>query len=305
MASKLNLKSLRLDDFKEAPYNPRTITKDALNRLDKSIEFHGDLSAVTLNATTGLIVSGHQRLKTARGKKTKIVTSPVTDSHGTVAVGYIEVYTDKGVVKIPLRVVEWDKRTEKLANIAANAHGGEFDNQKLGKLLAELDTGKFDIETTGFTSHEVKNLVRKADKDPGGKYVRTLASPVYKVRGKKPSFKQMYDTTRADAARERIKATGLDVPTKKFLLEAAGRLAEFNFANIAEFYAHSEKPVQELMEDLALVIVDADRAIELGYLTLTKEISGLVKGARAKIDKENEAKKKAQESKTAVKKVKK
>lgn len=292
MSRKLNPTKLTVKDFKEAPYNPRSITQDALKRLGKSIDFHGDLSTVVLNATTGLIVAGHQRLKTIRGRKTKVVTKPAKDNHGTVAVGHIEVSTDKGTINIPLRVVEWDKRTEKLANIAANSHGGAFDNQKLGKLLAELDTGTFDIESTGFTSHEVKNLVRKADKDPGDKYVRTLASPIYTIRGTKPSFKNMYDTTRSDAAREKIRASGADANTKKFLLEAAARLTEFNYANIAEFYAHADKKTQELMEDLALVIVDADRAIELGYLTMTKEIAGLVKGAREKIAVEADAKKK-------------
>lgn len=294
--------ALTTKDFKPAAYNPRKITGQQLQALDKSISSFGDLSCVVINRRTkNTLVAGHQRMKTTANKKTKIVTEKFVDSFGTVEMGYILVVDGDKKFKIPLRIVDWDIRTEKLANIAANNHGGEFDNQKLGKLLAELDNGKFDIETTGFTSHEVKNLVRKADKDPGDKYVRTLASPIYKIRGNKPSFKQMYDTTRTNAAREKIKATSMDVDTKRFLLEAAGRLTEFNYAYIAEFYAHADKKTQELMEDLALVIVDADRAIELGYLTLTKEIAGLVKSATKEIAKEKEKSGKVAKKKKKVK----
>ena len=274
---KIDIKKLKVKDFKEASYNPRSITKDALKKLEKSIEHHGDLSTVTINEATGVVIAGHQRLKTIRDKKSRIETQPHTDKHGTVAVGHILVESESGELRIPLRIVNWDKRTEKLANIAANAHGGEFDNQKLGKLLAELDKEQFDIELSGFTQHEVKTLVRKADENPEDKYVRTLASPIYKVRGKKPSFSKMFDVTRATEVREKIEAANLDKATKEFLMEASTRLVKFNFANIAEFYAHADKKVQRLMEEMALVIVDADRAIELGYLTMTKEIAGLVK----------------------------
>lgn len=304
---------MKIKDFKKAKYNPRKITTEEFKALDKSITEFGDLSGVVLNKKTNTIIGGHQRVSTFAGKKTKITTTPTKDSHGTVAVGHIAVVTDNGIIQVPLRVVEWDLRKEKLANIAANNHGGAFDNQKLGKLLAELNTGKFDIESTGFTLHEVNNLVRKADNDPSDKYVRTLASPIYKIRGNKPTFKQMHDTTKADEARARIKDSGLDNATRRFLTEAAGRLVEFNFGNIAEFYAHADKKTQTLMEELALVIVDADRAIELGYLTLTKEIAGLVKGAKVEVEKEKVKKQKAsaasklkkESSKKAKKKVKK
>lgn len=295
---------LKLYDFKPAKYNPRKITSVALKALNRSIEEFGDLSGVVINDRTKTIVAGHQRLTTLKDKKTKVVTKPFKDEFGTVAMGHIAVKTDDGTFNVPLRVVNWDLRREKLANIAANNHGGEFDNQKLGKLLAELNTEQFDIETTGFSLHEVNNLVRKADTDPGDKYARTLASPIYKIRGKKPALNKLFDTTRADAAREKIKNSGLSGPVRRFLHEAAGRLVEFDYANIAEFYAHADKDTQELMEELALVIVDAERAIELGYLTLTKEIAGMVKSARKKIDKED-AKKAKSKSDSKTKRTKK
>jgi hypothetical protein len=42
---------------------------------------------------------------------------------------------------------------------------------------------------------------------------------------------------------------------------------------MADFYANSEKEVQTLMENSALVIIDFNRAIELGYVKLREEIA--------------------------------
>ena len=56
---------------------------------------------------------------------------------------------------------------------------------------------------------------------------------------------------------------------------AAYRHTGFNYERIADFYAHSSPEVQKLMDDSALVIIDFQRAIELGYVKLSEEISKL------------------------------
>ena len=45
-----------------------------------------------------------------------------------------------------------------------------------------------------------------------------------------------------------------------------------NYQLIADYYSHSSKEMQKLMEDSALVIIDFEKAIELGYVQLSKEI---------------------------------
>lgn len=55
---------------------------------------------------------------------------------------------------------------------------------------------------------------------------------------------------------------------KQFLRFAAYRHLCFNYAKIAEYYCHQNKEMQELMEENALVILDYDRALELGYVNL-------------------------------------
>jgi hypothetical protein len=52
----------------------------------------------------------------------------------------------------------------------------------------------------------------------------------------------------------------------------AGRHVKLNFQLIADYYAHSDRVVQELMEDSALVIVDIDNAIANGWVNLSKKL---------------------------------
>jgi len=273
---------LKLKDFNQAKYNPRKISSAQLQALDRSIGTFGDLACVVINKRTNTIVAGHQRLKTLGDKKTKIVTEKHVDDFGTVEQGYILVMRPNGAkFKVSLRIVDWDLRTEKLANIAANNHGGEFDNQKLGKLLAELDKKEFDIETIGFSDGAVQNLIRRSiEAEPEQKYVRKLASPVYEVTGKKPKLADIYDKTKANELKESIAEARLPKDVQEFLMSAAERHTKFNFANIAEYYAHAPKNVQSLMEDCALVIVDHKKAIEHGYLKLTDEIMDMVKNGQ-------------------------
>ena len=57
---------------------------------------------------------------------------------------------------------------------------------------------------------------------------------------------------------------------------AASRHIVFNYAKIADYYAHADKEMQELMEQSALVILDIDDAIANGYVKLSKDIEKLI-----------------------------
>ena len=55
---------------------------------------------------------------------------------------------------------------------------------------------------------------------------------------------------------------------KEFLKLAATRFLVFRYDYIAEYYSKADKEMQELMEDLALVIVDFGKAVERGFVEL-------------------------------------
>ena len=68
-------------------------------------------------------------------------------------------------------------------------------------------------------------------------------------------------------------ASSISEEEKKFLKLAASRFIVFNYESIADYYAWTtNKEMQTLMEDLALVIIDFDKAIENGFIQLNDKM---------------------------------
>lgn len=152
---------MKVNDLKPAAYNPRKITDAQLARLKKSLEEFGDLSGTVFNVRTQTLIGGHQRGKVF-DPDSKIIKKPHTDKTGTVAYGYIE--TPSG--RMTYREVDWPEDKEKKANIAANKHGGEFDDDALKALLEDLKLeDPLDIDLIGFDTKELDiimaDLVKK------------------------------------------------------------------------------------------------------------------------------------------------
>ena len=104
-------------------------------------------------------------------------------------------------------------------------------------------------------------------------YTRKIESPTYEPKNLKPKPNELYETKKVEELIEKIQSLKLDKTEEAFLIYAAYRHTVFDYSKIADFYAHSNKEVQELMEDSALVIIDFDKAIEKGYVKLTKDIA--------------------------------
>ena len=117
-----------------APYNPRKNLEPGdieYDKLKKSIMEFGEVDPIVWNETTGNIVGGHQRFKVLR---------------------------DMGQEDFDVSVVSLDIAQEGALNIALNKISGEWDYPKLKDLIAEIDTGEFDIGITGFDAEELKEL---------------------------------------------------------------------------------------------------------------------------------------------------
>src|SRR5882724_10599062 len=125
---------LKAGDIKPADYNPRTISEAKLAALGESLKSFGYCSGLVVNIRTGNLISGHQRLKHL-DPAWKITKYPAKDSTGTVALGTIK--TPFGALLY--REVSWDEKRERMANLAANQHGGEFDTDLLTEVLRGLD----------------------------------------------------------------------------------------------------------------------------------------------------------------------
>lgn len=104
-------------------------------------------------------------------------------------------------------------------------------------------------------------------------YTENISTPIYEPNGEKPLLSDLVDLTKYKSLCSEIEKINLGKEDKQFLLFAATRHIVFNYEKIANYYAHSAKPLQELFENSALVIVDFNKAVENGFVKLTKEIN--------------------------------
>ena len=84
---------------------------------------------------------------------------------------------------------------------------------------------------------------------------------------------ELCDKSRTRVLINEIEESKLPEDEKKFLIDAAQRHNVFNYEKIADYYAHSNKEMQHLMERSALVIIDFEKAIEYGYVRLCDDIN--------------------------------
>lgn len=104
------------------------------------------------------------------------------------------------------------------------------------------------------------------------KYSLKIEAPIYEPKNKKPHILELCDFTKSNRLIREIQATKIPEEEKKFLINAAKRHMVFNYEKIADYYAHSNKEVQDLMEKSGLVIIDFEKAIEYGFVKVCKEI---------------------------------
>ena len=106
----------------------------------------------------------------------------------------------------------------------------------------------------------------------GQKYSKNIEAPVYEPKNKKPYLLELLDKTKTHRMIRKIDSSNLPIEEKTFLIDAARRHNVFNYEKIADYYAHSSKEMQELMEESALVIIDFEKAIENGFVNICEEI---------------------------------
>lgn len=104
------------------------------------------------------------------------------------------------------------------------------------------------------------------------KYTKKLNIPQYTPSAMKPLIQDLYNDSRTKELVAEINNSNVSQEEKDFLIKAAQRHTIFNYSKIADYYAHSSKEMQQLMEKSALVIIDINDAIANGYVKLSKNI---------------------------------
>ena len=104
------------------------------------------------------------------------------------------------------------------------------------------------------------------------KYSSKIEAPIYEPKNAKPYILELVDKQKTHRLMREIDNSSLSIEEKTFLMDAARRHNIFNYEKIADYYAHSSPEMQNLMERSALVIIDFEKAIQLGYVKLCDEI---------------------------------
>ena len=118
------------------------------------------------------------------------------------------------------------------------------------------------------------------------KYSLKVSPPQYLPSEKVPEFYEMYNKKKYTELLRNINTADIPDDVKEFLKYGATRHIVFNYAKIADYYAHTTPEIQRLMEESALVIIDIDDAIQNGYVRLSENIERIMKETGRKANEE-------------------
>lgn len=243
-------------DLKPYANNARTHSDDQVEQLTKSIREFGFNNPILVQEDL-TVVAGHGRLMAAK---------------------------KLGLEKVPvIKLKHLTKEQVKAYVLADNklALNAGWDDEILkSELMAIQEAGEIDMEAIGFSDDEMKALIEGVEieeEKPGDnpEYSKKIDTPIYSPKGDKPELHTLVDKTKASALVKKIYDSDVSEDEKKFLLAAAQRHNVFDYHQIAEYYCHASPAMQDLMEQSALVIIDFNKAVEEGYVQLSKKLEGI------------------------------
>lgn len=208
------------------------------------------------------------------------------NADGTVIGGHQRLFVlrDLGFSEADVAVVDLNKNDEKALNIALNKISGEWDEEKLAEIFADLQAEKYDSTVTGFDGDAISALLGAVTEEIEREetYTQKVDAPHYEVKGETPDISELYCTEKMTELLDAIEASEeIGDDEKEFLRMAAMRHVVFDYRNIAEYYAAASKPMQMLMEASALVIVDFNDAIKNGFVRLRGTVGEMLNEGEA------------------------
>ena len=238
---KLEIEYVGIDTIKPYKNNAKLHPREQIEQIKKSIEQFGmdDPIGVWKNE----IVEGHGRLIACK---------------------------ELGMKEIP--IIRLDHLTDEERKAYTLAHNkltmnSDFDidilNEELNSILdINMEDFGFDLSFDDLTDIQ-------EEENP---YTTKINIPQYEIKGEEPKIEELQDNNKVEELLEKIEKSNVSEKQKEFLRKAATRHYGFNYSKIAEYYAHQDKEMQQLMEDSALVIIDYNDAIKNGYAELVKGI---------------------------------
>jgi arsenate reductase-like glutaredoxin family protein len=234
-------KKVFLSDLKLNEDNPRTITEEDFSKLLRSLrEFPKmmRLRPIVVDENS-VVIGGNMRYRALEKLGFKMIPAAWV-----------------------IRAADLTEEEKDRFIIADNVPFGRWDFERLANEWDEVQLLDWGLTIAGW------------DKGKGpGNYTRKIKSPVYEPKGEKPSLSVLVSEERtAQLVKDIEAAETLTVDERAFLRSAAQRHTVFDYAKIAEYYCHASEEMQTLMENSGLVIIDFNRAIELGFVNIAEKI---------------------------------
>ena len=154
----MNIENRKIKDLKANDENPRTITRAELAKLKRSIQEFGFVQPILVNThpdRKDVVIGGHQRLTAAE---------------------------QLGLKEVPVTYVNLDKTKESLLNIALNKISGEWDDEKLYRMLNSMN--KTDLTLSEFDEAIIDEILAKNKDYEKEKNIDNTPIPLSKPKSK-------------------------------------------------------------------------------------------------------------------------
>lgn len=251
------MKIEQISTEKLIPYARNAKKHDAaqISKLAGSIREFGFNNPVLIDRDNG-IIAGHGRVMAAQKLK--------LDEVPCIRLGHLTDNQRKAYILADNRLAEL---------------GGGWDEELLKLEIKDIDWGQLkEIGIDDFNFGEIDFDEKSSeDKNNENPYTAKVESPIYTPTGECPTIDELYKKEKYENLISEIENSSVTENEKAFLKLSASRHIVFDYQQIAEYYAHSTKEMQKLMEDSALIIIDFKQAIEKGFVKLTERIAGQFK----------------------------
>ena len=253
LGGKVEIKSVPISGLAYDPNNARKHSPQNLKAIATSLNKFGQRKPVVVH--NGVIIAGNGTVEAARSLN----------------------WTEIIITEVP---IDWDITTAKAFAIADNrtAELAEWDTPVLVEQLLEMEDEGFNLKEFGFDDGIMESLQKDIDEANDMQqqtYSNKMNVPQYEIVGEEPLLSELFNSSKADNLKQQILDANLPNDIKEFLLIATNRHIIFDYQKVAEFYPHQTFEIQQLMEESALVIIDADDAIRNGYANFLTTIEQL------------------------------
>jgi DNA modification methylase len=133
----ISVEAVSIDELHLDPANPRRISDAELESLTRSLREFGFVQPLIVRRANNTLIAGHQRLVAAR---------------------------KLGLKTVPTIFLDLTQEQARLLNIALNRINGDWDDELLARMLADLKpVAGIDLTLTGFDEGELDKLMKSLD----------------------------------------------------------------------------------------------------------------------------------------------